>query len=188
MSNKKYPSGKAFSDDSPYISSVPGLSLTYPQKYFPWDRPPTIVDIEEAKDEISKRMQDPEIHKYIVRAIDSGVKPETLGRILADAKVMDGTYNPDIALLMRDYATIHIFTIANELDMNIPAYDSSKKSTITPEDLQFVQSDIAKTRAEDQFKETLENPWPEGEILLPEVINEKPKGLMSMSTTDNESV
>jgi|TARA_Y100000361_G_scaffold154240_1_gene178986 hypothetical protein len=186
MSDKKYPSGKTFSDDSPFVGAIPGMSLTYPQKSFPWDRPPTIVNPEEAKDEITKRMSDPEIHKYVVRAIDYGTKPETIGRIIADTKVMDGTYNPDLALFMRDYATVHVLTLADELGMSIPAYDESKQSKISAEDLDFVKSDMFKEKTMSTFEEELSTLGMPEEVIFEETQTKKGKGLMSSPTEDKE--
>jgi len=114
--NRKINSGKSAGFDAP----IPGASLVETPGKFPWDKPPRIVEYEEAKSFILDRLSNEETQEKVVGLLEAEINPVMIAKIMLKAAYMEGIINPDLAEALLLPATAFIATIGeeNNVEMN----------------------------------------------------------------------
>jgi|MDSZ01.3.fsa_nt_gb hypothetical protein len=157
-----------------YGRAIPGMSWSYPQKYFPWDRPPQITNMEAAKIYSTNLMLDKDVQKMAVDHLKNGTPVQHLSQYLSDIHVLDGTWTPDIAGPMTAYMGVQLLTIADELEIE-PNFGKAKNNMST---INLALSKRVREQEENSFDEMVK----EDDKLFDteEESKEKPvRGLMS---------
>jgi hypothetical protein len=84
-----------------FSGPIPGQSLTTPPKGFPWERPPEIVDPEEAIQMHLARISDPEMLEGILDLIElDNLDLKTITNGIMRGAVSQGMHSIDVALLV----------------------------------------------------------------------------------------
>lgn len=83
-----------------FEAPIPGESLTSAPKAAPWERPPEIVDPEEAIEMHLSRLSDPERMQSVVDALELGVDIKSLTTGLLRSAVANGIHTVDVSLLV----------------------------------------------------------------------------------------
>lgn len=84
-----------------FSAPIPGQSLTTEPKGFPWERPPEIVDPEEAIQYHLARLSEPEMFEGILDTIEiDGLDVKTLTTGIMRGAVATGMHSIDVALLV----------------------------------------------------------------------------------------
>lgn len=79
---------------------IPGQSLTTPPKNFPWERPPEIVDPEEAIQMHITRLSDPDLLEDALNLLEfEDLDIQTLVKGIMRGAVANGLHSIDVALL-----------------------------------------------------------------------------------------
>lgn len=99
-----------------YEAPVPGMSLTETPRNRPYERPPEIVDVEEAIQmhvaRLSDRTQD------VIDALEMGLDVETLTKGLLRSAVAEGVHTLDVAILIAPAIHEYIKTTAQSMQVD----------------------------------------------------------------------
>ena len=103
-----------------YDRPLPGQSLTTSPRNAPYERPPEIVDPEDALMVHLTRLNKPEAMKSVISFVEAGIDLQTLVEGITRNAVMNGVHTIDVSLIVAP--VIHEF-IRNTLDMVGVEYD-----------------------------------------------------------------
>ena len=109
-----------FRDKITPIAAPPGSSMTDEPGRWPWERPPQIVDPNDAIDMITDKLSAPVVKNSLLKAMLAGITVEEIVNQIAFKGFMRGTYTPDVAELIKP--AIGVFL-----------YDQAVKSGFEPE-------------------------------------------------------
>lgn len=93
---------------------IPGQSLTKEPKKYPWQRPPEIVDPDEAIMKHVENIESPEIRDNILFALEYGVPVKNLVKMLTTGAVAKGLHSIDVSLLISPVIHEYIVSLAEE--------------------------------------------------------------------------
>lgn len=173
---------------------IPGQSLTVEPRNAPYERPPEIVDPEEALMVHLTRLNEPEALKGIVDFVEMGVDVVTLTEGILRSAVMNGIHTVDVSLVIAP--VIHGF-ITSALDEMAIKYDEGFDDPMNDEEAMYTRAKVktaskamgisqsvkeAKKTPADKYRDSVAKPEPiqeEAQMELPlEAPQEKPMGLM----------
>lgn len=103
-----------------FDAPIPGQSLTTEPKNAPFERPPEIVNPEEALMVHLERLNDVDKMEAVVFAVDLGIDVQTLTKGILRSAVMEGIHSIDVSLIIAP--AVHSF-IASTLDAVGVDYD-----------------------------------------------------------------
>jgi hypothetical protein len=103
-----------------FDAPIPGQSLTSEPKNAPFERPPEIVNPEEALMVHLKRLNDVDKMEAVVLAVNTGIDVQTLTQGILRSAVMEGIHSIDVSLIIAP--AVHSF-IATTLDAVNVEYD-----------------------------------------------------------------
>ena len=103
-----------------FDAPIPGQSLTSEPKNAPFERPPEIVNPEEALMVHLERLNDVDKMEAVVFAVDLGIDVQTLTKGILRSAVMEGIHSIDVSLIIAP--AVHSF-IASTLDAVGVDYD-----------------------------------------------------------------
>ena len=103
-----------------FDAQIPGQSLTTEPKNAPFERPPEIVNPEEALMVHLERLNDVDKMEAVVFAVDLGIDVQTLTKGILRSAVMEGIHSIDVSLIIAP--AVHSF-IASTLDAVGVDYD-----------------------------------------------------------------
>ena len=113
------PAGSVQAQD-PFDAPVPGQSLTEEPGKHPWDKPPEIVDVDEAMGYVIENiMESPEATEQLGKQLMTGLPIESLVNTITFTGFAEGKWTPDIAELMKPPLSAFFILFAQE--HNIPA-------------------------------------------------------------------
>ena len=168
---------------------IPGQSLTDTPKNYPWERPPQIVDFNEAIKYHIDRLTDADVMDNVFFGLEYGIPSSILVETMMTAAVGQGIHNVDVSLIV--FPVVHAFvkSAADEAGINYKTEFTDdeddpitkaaalvrKSLKATPKEQQDSGFDLMKDVAEElegtTETETMPEEMPEEEA--------KPTGLMS---------
>ena len=97
---------------------VPGQGLTQdPEVKQPWETPPKVTDIKEARETIFRQLISPERGPQLLEMIDQGVPVSKIATMVAKQGFKDGLWTPDLVLMLIEPVAIMIIAIARKYGM-----------------------------------------------------------------------
>lgn len=107
---------------SDFGAAIPGQSLTTEPKAFPWERPPEIVDPEEAMQMHITKLSKPEALDKVLDLIEIGeMSINSVTQFILRSAVANGIYTIDVALIVAP--VVHEFIKQAAQAMGIAAED-----------------------------------------------------------------
>ncbi|MDB4006664.1 hypothetical protein N9465_00330 [Gammaproteobacteria bacterium] len=103
-----------------FDAPIPGQSLTSEPRNAPFERPPEIVNPEEALMVHLERLNDVDKMEAVVFAVDLGIDVQTITKGILRSAVMEGIHSIDVSLIIAP--AVHSF-IASTLDAVGVDYD-----------------------------------------------------------------
>ena len=162
-----------------FSAPIPGQSLTTEPKGFPWERPPEIVDPEEAIQYHLARLSEPEMLEGILDTIEiDGLDVKTLTTGIMRGAVATGMHSIDVALLIAP--VVHEFIKQGAIAFGLEPEDGFEDKDERAEYKKSKSTDLAKKMIKDMEK-LPQRAVKEVLAVSPaeQVTAEKPKGLMS---------
>ena len=114
----------------PFSRPPPGYGLTQSPNKWPWERPPTHTTVEEAFEDLKKRMLEPAERFDLVRLMDAGVPIETLVRTITFGAFTEGLMSPDVAEMVNIPLGAHLIVEARRAGIT-PKVDNNIKVEVT---------------------------------------------------------
>lgn len=167
---------------------IPGQSLTDTPKNYPWERPPQIVDFNEAIKHHIERLTDVDVMDNVFYALEYGIPSSILVETMLTAAVAKGVHNIDISLII--FPVVHSFvkSAADEAGINYKEeFEKDEPDPIqraatlvrkslraTPEEQRDTGFELVENVAEELEGSTESEAMPDE---MPQ--EEKPTGLMS---------
>lgn len=96
------------------LAAPPGHSLTGTPGQWAWDRPPQITNPDDAIDYITQRLETGGGEEDLVRLMLAGVSVQELTAQISFKGFMSGTFNPDVAELIKPALAVYLMGIAEE--------------------------------------------------------------------------
>lgn len=167
---------------------IPGQSLTREPKKYPWQRPPEVVDPNEAIMKHIENLEKPEVRDNLIFALEYGIPVKVLTNMLLTAAVSKGVHSIDVSLLINPVIHEYIINVAKDADAEyIEDFDRTAESAeeaqqkavlllkrslkATPKKERDAGYDLLKEASEQPI--TQEEPTPEQEMPMA-----APKGFM----------
>lgn len=110
---------------------IPGQSLTVEPRNAPYERPPEIVDPEEALMVHLTKLNDPDALADMVNWIEMGVDIQTLTEGIVRSAVMEGIHTIDVSLIVAPVIHEFIRTAMDELGVDYDEGFEDKKARKT---------------------------------------------------------
>lgn len=102
----------------PVAAPIPGQSLTDEPKNYPWERPPQIVDFNEATKYHIDRLADVEVMDNVLFALEYGIPSGVLVESMMTGAVAKGIHNIDVGLIVSPVVHEFVKSIADEAGIN----------------------------------------------------------------------
>jgi len=96
------------------LAAPPGHSLTQPQGKWPWDKPPRFADPDDAVDFVIDKISEPKSEESLIKLMLAGITVEELVSQVAFKGFASGTFNPDVAELIKPAIGIYLMGLADE--------------------------------------------------------------------------
>jgi hypothetical protein len=123
---------------SPFNAPIPGEALTSsPDNAKAWERPPEIVDEEQAMMEVYLVLTEQDALRELVKIIDSGVALDEIAQVILYKGYTEGKYNPDLMLMLIEptlYLLISIADYAGIKDYVLYDEEENDPDTQIPDD------------------------------------------------------
>lgn len=101
-----------------FDAPIPGESLTQPPGKFPWERPPEIVDPEEALQMHLTRLTEPEVAKAMVDMLEMDIDVKTLVSGLMRSAAAEGIHTIDVGMIIAPAVHKYIVDMADDLGID----------------------------------------------------------------------
>lgn len=100
------------------LAAPPGHSLTGPKGKWPWDRPPRFSNPDEAIDFVTEKLDTPQSKDGLLKLMLAGITIEEIVSQVAFKGFASGTFNPDVAELIKPAIAVYLMGIADEKGLN----------------------------------------------------------------------
>ena len=100
------------------LAAPPGHSLTNEPGRWPWDRPSQFANPNDAIDFIVAKLDEPQSKDGLLKVMLAGITVEELVSQIAFKGFVQGTFNPDVAELIKPALAIYLLGIADENDID----------------------------------------------------------------------
>ena len=85
----------------PFAKAIPGQSLTDTPGQWPFERPPQIVDPEQAFNVVVQSLEQPESQDDVINLLDIGISAETIASSITLKMFSEGIFTPDVAEIIK---------------------------------------------------------------------------------------
>lgn len=163
---------------SVFDAPIPGQSLTAEPRNAPYERPPEVVDPDEALMVHLNRLNDPDTMEGVVYLVEKGTDVRTITEGILRSAVMEGIHSLDISLIIAP--VVHEF-ISTTLDILGIEYDHGFDDKEGESELRYSQNvNLAKKvlAGEEDLGDPVQPKEQQVEMDLEEPTPE-PKGLMA---------
>jgi hypothetical protein len=162
-----------------FSGPIPGQSLTTPPKGFPWERPPEIVDPEEAIQMHLARLSDPEMLEGVLDLIElDNLDLKTITNGVMRGAVSQGMHSIDVALLVAP--VVHEFIKQGAIAFGLNPEDGFDDKEEKAEYKNSKNAELAKKMIKEMGKAPQETAKEVKAVAVEKKATaEKPKGLMS---------
>ena len=96
------------------LAAPPGHSLTGTPGQWPWERPPLLSDPNDAVDYVIERLETGGGDEDMVKLMLAGVTIQELVSQISFKGFMTGTFNPDVAELIKPAMAVYLMGLAEE--------------------------------------------------------------------------
>jgi hypothetical protein len=158
---------------------IPGQSLTTEPKGAPWEKPPKIVDPEEALNAHLDKLDDPKVSDSMIKLMELGFPVKAMTNAILSNAVMNGVHSIDTSLIIAPVIHEYIKTLGEEAGVSVKTgmeeeADDTEREHITAVLNQRLSAESAKPVAEET------NELPVEEMAEPTAPTEAlpPQGLM----------
>jgi len=176
---------------------IPGQSLTSEPKNYPWERPPTTVDPNEAIVHYIEKISREDVTDDILDILQTGMPVGTLTDIMLTGGVMNGIHTVDMSLIIAPVVHEYILTVADAAGIEYKEFFSDDQERNEKDKQAAVSSvlDVLKSNKQKdsgaQYAEELMTQQPteeqvvdtaserKGTMMGNEQQQEQPKGLMA---------
>lgn len=185
-----------------FEAPIPGQSLTGAPKAMPWERPPEIVDPEQALQHYLARLNGPQQVEDILDMLELEMDVKTLTEGLTRIGVAEGLHSIDVALIISPVIHEYIVSLADEAGIEYDEglvdkkAEEEKRKTITKAKKEQILNKLrderkgkkgskAPTPTDDLKMTVSEAPMESGDEMVAETeapVAEEIKGLMSRRT------
>jgi hypothetical protein len=160
-----------------FSAPIPGQSLTTEPKGFPWERPPEIVDPEEAIQFHLARLSEPEMLDVILDLIEvEELTVKTLTSGILRGAVAGGMHTIDVALLIAP--VIHEFIKQGAIAFGLNPDDGFENKEEKAEYARAKKTRLTKKMLKEMSPKVAVEELQEASLMEQDT-TEKPKGLMS---------
>tara|TARA_R100001377_G_scaffold68967_1_gene44224 strand:- start:4181 stop:4687 length:507 start_codon:yes stop_codon:yes gene_type:complete len=165
-----------------FDAPIPLQSLTAEPKNYAWERPPKIVNPDEAITHHIKRLSEPQTLDNIIFTIEFGMPTRHLAESICTAAVAQGIHSIDVSLIITPVIQEYLNATAKQAGVEFKEeFDKSKESE---KDLKFkavtlFKKSLKKNVDKDEGAEYLEDLVEEEEKEEEEIPQEESKGLMA---------
>ena len=167
-----------------FEAPIPGQSLTSEPKNYPWERPPTTVDPNEAIVHYIEKISREDVTDDILDILQTGMPVGTLTDIMLTGGVMNGIHTVDMSLLIAPVVHEYILTIADAAGIEYKEFFSDEEEKQEQTKLAAVSSvleELKKNRQKDegaQYVEELMTQEPTEEQMV-DTSAERSSGMMA---------
>ena len=104
--------------------SIPGQSLTNPiEQRYPWEQPPQITSIKEAREKIFLNLLEPNKLTSVIELMSTGIPVNTIAQVVLREGFNKGKFNPDMMLNLLEPTMYMLMAIAEKAGIE-PVIDS----------------------------------------------------------------
>ena len=138
---------------------IPGQSLTNnPDEPYPWEKPPTYTNLNEALYGLFDIMTDEEMYINIVTALGEGMPVTNLAQVFLEDGFKKGAWNPDLKLLLAEPTMYMLMSMAEKAGVKykVDEEDDPDIEDASPEEVTGIfkgLANIAEGRIDDVKKE-----------------------------------
>ena len=133
-------------------SAPPGIGLTQPKGKWQWEKPPAIVDPNQAIDETISQLEP--MKESLAKLLLAGVSVEEIVSTTVFNAFMEGKYTPDVAEIIKPALSIYLMKVADDFDTPFKLYAEDPESNEI-DDVELFRT--MKQRNPAMFKQLYEN-------------------------------
>ena len=112
-----------------FSSAPPGYSLTLDNQQWPWGQPAKYSDPDEALDNAIEKLMKPRNKEEMFKLLMVGVSVEVLVEGIIFQSFQDGTFTPDVGLLMKPSLGLVIADMAEEANIPYRLFENDDAET-----------------------------------------------------------
>ena len=112
-----------------FSSAPPGYSLTLDNQQWPWGQPAKYSDPEKALDSAIQKLMKPRNKEEMFKLLMVGVSIEVLVEGIIFQSFQDGTFTPDVGLLMKPSLGLVIADMAEEANIPYRLFENDDAET-----------------------------------------------------------
>ena len=122
---------KGFQSQQPELmdAPIPGQSLTDAPGGQPWERPPEIVNPEEAIAHTMNKVMEHRNLSELISLMDAGVSVEALVEVMAFGGFVTGKWTPDVAELIKPALFVQFMGLAQKAGIKVIATKKPQKKS-----------------------------------------------------------
>lgn len=166
--------------------AIPGQSLTDAPGQWPFERPPMVVDPEEAFNTVKESLEEPNAHSDIIDLLDVGISAETLASSITLKMFSEGVFSPDVAEIIKPPLVAYITDMGLEAGIeDINVVNNVPKKMLDSQQLQDIMQKVNPQKFERELQTAYENEELD-EMLLNMEIPEEPEQSPRESFLDME--
>jgi len=159
-----------------FEAPIPGQSLTTPPKQYPWERPPEMVDPEEAMAYYVDWLTNAERMSAIMEALELGFTVKNLTEGIVRVGVAEGLHTIDVGLLVSPVVHHYIKSTAQTLKVDFEeGFEDKATKEKNDKNSRYLKAKLS-ARKQKEVVEQLQMEEPETVVVEEE---EKPKSLMT---------
>ena len=147
--------------DAGYINApVPGMSLTSEPGNRPWENPPNLVSVEDAREFYTRRiLGTPDNYDQVLDIIESGLPIRNVANILMKTSVMEGYHTIDVGILVLPVIEELLMSVADMHDVEyVETIDQVfKENVVSRRQARLAVAELKKEKQQ-PVQETVEQP------------------------------
>lgn len=158
-----------------FEAPIPGQSLTTPPKQYPWERPPEMVDPEEAMAYYVDWLTNAERMSAIMEALELGFTVKNLTEGIVRVGVAEGLHTIDVGLLVSPVIHHYIKSTAQALKVDFDeGFEDKAAKEKNDKNSRYLKAKLS-ARKQKEVVEQIQMEEPQTEVMT----EEKPKSLMA---------
>lgn len=174
----------------PLGAPIPGMSLTTEPGNRPWEKPPRIVDVDEAIGFYVEKLTEPDTMADILDQVDDGMPIALMTDMLQTGAVAKGIHSLDVGILISPVVVELIKAMAEDSEIDY-VIGTEKESQVSKPDMAIVKKTISEVlNSDDTMEETAEDIIEESDDMPPPDEQQPPAenktGLMARKAKEEE--
>jgi len=113
---------------------IAGQSLANdPENPAPYEKPPRFTSVHEASEYLWESFIEPEIYKNLMESVSQGVPIMNIVQAVLFTEFQQGTWNPDLMMMLFEPATYMIMALAERQDLDMVIYQGEEDDEMDEE-------------------------------------------------------